>query len=93
MLILTRRVGQTVTIGDDVEITVIQISGDQVRLGINAPRQVKVYRKEVLDQIALENAAAAASAADLEEVESALRGPEKVEQTSQEGSSPSGGER
>ena len=79
MLILTRRVGQTVTIGDDVEITVVQISGDQVRLGIAAPREVKVYRKEVLEQIAAENAAAAASAAELKDVESALAEPPNTE--------------
>lgn len=68
MLILTRRVGQSVKIGDDIEITVLQASGDQVRLGISAPPQVKVYRAEVLAQIVAENARAAASAGALEEV-------------------------
>lgn len=72
MLILTRRVGQVVKIGEDIEITVLQASGDQVRLGISAPAQVKVYRAEVLAQIAAENARAAASAAELEDVSQSL---------------------
>ena len=73
MLILTRRVGQSIKIGDEVELTVIQISGDQVRLGITAPRTVRVYRAEVLEQILAENLRAAASTADLGEVEPSCR--------------------
>ena len=47
MLVLTRRRGQSVMIGDDVRIVIVEISGDQVRLGIEAPRTVEVHRQEV----------------------------------------------
>lgn len=77
MLVLTRRVGQTVKIGDDIEVTLVQINGDQVRLGIQAPRHVQVNRKEVLEQIAHENVLAAQTAADAEAVGDLLREPEK----------------
>ena len=48
MLILTRRIGDTLNIGDDVQVTVLSINGNQVRVGINAPREVNVLREEVL---------------------------------------------
>jgi carbon storage regulator len=47
MLILTRRIGETLIIGDDVNITVLGVKGNQVRLGINAPKDVSVHREEV----------------------------------------------
>jgi carbon storage regulator len=62
MLVLTRRLNQCITIGDDIEITVIEVRGDQVRLGVSAPRDVAVHRKEVYLQIQQENRAAAQSA-------------------------------
>jgi carbon storage regulator len=62
MLILARRIGESIMIGDQVEISVVDIKGDQVKLGINAPTQVKVYRKEVYAAIQEENRAAAAAA-------------------------------
>ncbi len=51
MLILTRRVGETVRIGDDVSITVLGVKGNQVRLGIDAPREVAVHREEIYQRI------------------------------------------
>lgn len=51
MLILTRRVGETVMIGDEVTITVLGVKGNQVRVGINAPKSVAVYREEIYDRI------------------------------------------
>jgi carbon storage regulator len=60
MLVLTRRLNQSIKIGDDIEITVIEVRGDQVRLGVSAPRDVAVHRKEVYLQIQQENRAAAA---------------------------------
>lgn len=51
MLILTRRVGETVRIGDDVSITVLGVKGNQVRIGIDAPREVAVHREEIYQKI------------------------------------------
>ena len=51
MLILTRRVGESLRIGDDVSVTVLGIKGSQVRLGVNAPKSVSVHREEVYDRI------------------------------------------
>lgn len=59
MLILARRIGESIMIGDQVEISVVDIKGDQVKLGIKAPTQVKVYRREVYAAIQEENRAAA----------------------------------
>lgn len=54
MLILTRRVGETVMIGDDVTVTVLGVKGNQVRLGVNAPRNVAVHREEIYNRISEE---------------------------------------
>ena len=51
MLILTRRLNETLMIGDDVTVTVLAVKGNQVRLGVNAPRDVPVHREEVYDRI------------------------------------------
>jgi carbon storage regulator len=64
MLILARRIGESIMVGDQVEISVVDIKGDQVKLGIKAPPQVKVYRREVYAAIQEENRAAAAGAPD-----------------------------
>ena len=73
MLILARRIGESIMIGDQVEISVVDIKGDQVKLGINAPSQVKVYRREVYAAIQEENrAAAAASPESLPRIEGFL---------------------
>lgn len=60
MLVLTRKVGEGLVIGEEIEITVIETRGDSVRLGINAPRSVGVWRRELWDQIREENLKAAA---------------------------------
>lgn len=54
MLILTRRTGETMMIGDDVTVTVLGVKGNQVRLGVNAPRDVEVHREEIYQRIQLE---------------------------------------
>ncbi|WP_339673175.1 carbon storage regulator CsrA [Dasania marina] len=51
MLVLTRRVGETLIIGDDVKITVLASKGNQVRIGITAPKDVEVHREEIYDRI------------------------------------------
>jgi carbon storage regulator len=51
MLILTRRVGETVMIGNDVTVTVLGVKGNQVRVGVNAPRDVAVHREEIFERI------------------------------------------
>jgi carbon storage regulator len=61
MLILSRKTNEKIMIGDDISITVIDIRGDQVRIGVDAPKQVKVYRQEVFDLVKAENQAAAAT--------------------------------
>lgn len=54
MLVLTRKVGQSIVISDDIELLVIEVRGDQVRLGIEAPRKTPIMRKELLEQIETE---------------------------------------
>jgi carbon storage regulator len=74
MLVLTRRLNQSIKIGDDIEITVVEVRGDQVRLGVAAPRDVTVHRKEIYLQIQQENRAASAapSVSSLDELGDAI---------------------
>ncbi len=65
MLILTRKTNEKVVIGDGIVVSVVEVRGDQVKLGIEAPRSVKVYRQEVYLAIQEENRRAADSALDL----------------------------
>jgi len=61
MLILSRKVDEKIIIGDDVTVSIVEIRGDQVRIGVDAPKTVKVFRQEVFDAIRAENRAAAES--------------------------------
>ena len=65
MLALSRKKGQSVIIGDGIEITVVDIQGDQVRLGINAPKNIPIHRKEVFLEIQEENKKAALIKTDI----------------------------
>ena len=64
MLVLTRRVNESIMIGHEVVVTVLEVRGEQVRLGIQAPRSVEVYREEVFKTLHRANTEAAAAAAD-----------------------------
>lgn len=55
MLVLTRKNGESIKIGDDIEITIISSKNDQVKIGINAPKNIDIFRKEIFDQIQNEN--------------------------------------
>lgn len=61
MLVITRKLGQSVLVGDDIKITLMEIKGAQVRLGISAPSNVRIYREEVYSQIMNENKLAAST--------------------------------
>ncbi|MBO0769420.1 MAG: carbon storage regulator CsrA [Solirubrobacterales bacterium] len=74
MLVLTRKSNQSIMIGDDIEVSVLAIMGEKVRIGIQAPRDVPVFRKEVYLEIQDERAAAAATSDVREEVDTALKG-------------------
>jgi carbon storage regulator len=61
MLILSRKINEKIMIGKDISVSIIEIRGDQVRIGVDAPKTVKVFRQEVFDAIMAENKAAAQS--------------------------------
>lgn len=71
MLVLTRRPGESIVVGQDIVITVIEIKGGQVRIGIDAPREIDVYREEIYEQVRQENLAAIAN---VEEIRKAVQG-------------------
>ncbi len=73
MLILARKSGQKILIGDDIEISILEIRGRQVRLGIKAPKGLSVHREEVFRKILEENINAASSTADIEDSELPFR--------------------
>ncbi len=62
MLVLTRRTGESIVIGNEVTVTVLDVRGDQVRIGIDAPKGVQIHREEVFRQLQAENTAAAEQA-------------------------------
>lgn len=66
MLVLSRKKGQSIMIGNDIEISIVDIQGEQIRLGINAPRSVAILRKEVFEEIIKENKEAATVSIDPE---------------------------
>lgn len=66
MLALARKINQSIMIGSDIEITLLEIKGDQVKIGINAPKSVSIYRKEIYMQIQDENKKASEGEIDVE---------------------------
>jgi carbon storage regulator len=65
MLMMTRRAGQKIVLGDDITIEVVEVAGNTVRIGVTAPRSVPVYREEIWTAVRPENEAAAAAPTDL----------------------------
>lgn len=65
MLVLTRKTQQAIKIGENIEISIVAIEGDQVKLGISAPQTVEIHRKEIFDAIQLQNSEAANISVDL----------------------------
>jgi carbon storage regulator len=61
MLMMTRRAGQKIVLGDDITIEVVEVAGNTVRIGVNAPRSVPVYREEIWTAVRAENEAAASA--------------------------------
>lgn len=78
MLVLTRKAGEGIIIGDDIKITIVELKGGGVRVGIDAPREMKVHRQEVFERIKQENKEAAQwDIADLDKLSSMLNGERK----------------
>lgn len=71
MLVLTRRIGESMLIGDEIEVTVLEVKGDSVRIGIKAPRETRIQRAEIVDAVKHENVSAA-DAATVAATESAI---------------------
>jgi len=74
MLILTRKLGERITIGDNIVITLLEITGSQVKLGIEAPKGISIHRQEIYERIRQQNLRASeVTASDLSEADSLLR--------------------
>ena len=88
MLILTRKQGESVAIGDEIQVTVVEIQGKQVKLGVRAPREVAVHRQEIYEKIQQENIRASqVDDFDLSKIKQALTGDESGEKSSEKESS------
>ena len=77
MLVLSRKPGETIRIGDDIEISIVEVRGDTVRIGINAPRNVTILRGELLAEVAKTNVEAVHAARDAETLFKNLLLPEE----------------
>lgn len=69
MLILSRKINEKIMIGEDISLTIIEIRGDQVKIGVEAPKSIKVFRQEVYEAIQNENRAAATSGSNLQSLQ------------------------
>ncbi len=73
MLILTRKLGESIAIGDDIKLVILDVKGRQVRIGIQAPRQTKVYREELYQIIMEQNRQAASHSVETKDILSKLK--------------------
>lgn len=73
MLVLSRKPGEAIRIGDDIEVSVVEVRGDTVRIGIDAPRSVPVFRRELIDQVQSANVEAAKVTADVAKLAELLK--------------------
>lgn len=76
MLVLTRKAGESIVIGNEVTVTVVEVRNGQVRLGIEAPRSIEVHRKEVYEQVMAQNVTAVSQAASAADIVKRMRGSE-----------------
>jgi carbon storage regulator len=74
MLVLSRKIGESIRIGDDIVVTVLEVKGDQVRVGIEAPKHIKVHRQEVYVEIQEQNRQSALQKADRSQLSKLLKG-------------------
>ena len=74
MLALARKLNQSIVIGNNIEITLLEIKGDKIKVGINAPKSVPIYRKEIYEQIQEENKKAAQAEVDVKSLENLFPG-------------------
>lgn len=79
MLVLSRKPGEAIRIGDDIEVSIIEVRGDTVRIGIDAPRSVDIFRKELLDQVQSANVEAARLSGDVRILGELLKKTKKTE--------------
>ena len=77
MLALARKINQSIILGNDIEVTLLEIKGDQVKIGISAPKSVPIYRKELYTQIQEENKKAAGQEVDVAALENLFSGEGK----------------
>ncbi len=85
MLILTRKPGESIFIGDQIKVTIVEIKGSQIRLGVDAPKDLRIYREEIYEQILEENKQAAvqdSSASDVESIAAQWKGAKGESRTS-----------
>lgn len=83
MLILTRKPGESIYIGDGIKVTIVEVKGSQIRIGIDAPSEVRIYREEIYEQIREENRQAAEAVSDVGlDSLSAAWGKRQISQTS-----------
>lgn len=88
MLVLTRKANEAILIGDDIKITLLNIESDRVRIGIDAPRSMRIYRYETLKKVVLENQMAANVNVNLVELSQLKQSKEKDESNTQENPPP-----